>query len=78
MTNFWREVAETVYLHRTHCGEKYRFGVIEAAAAAGEKHERSMPLYQRVFARERAAEAVAKMFEAYRISINPNWDGSIA
>lgn len=59
-----REIAETVLRNSK---EKFRDGVIEEAVrrASGLKNE------------ENIIDAVCSAFSAYRISINPNWDGSI-
>lgn len=65
--SWWLEVAANTRRYRGS-QEKYRQGV-ECAAALAAMQETS---------NERSIDRICETFLAYRISINPNWDGSIA
>ncbi len=60
-------IAECTLRHREGLREKYRDGVIEEAVrrATGLKDQRNI------------IDAIVSAFDAYRVSINPRWDGSI-
>lgn len=66
----WFEVAQMARRARPYV--KYRDGVERAAALAAveqQEHGCGMPA---------CIDAVERAFESMRVSINPNWDGSIA
>lgn len=68
----WFEVCNCAAQDLSKRGNKYRPGVERAAALAAveqQEHGCGIPA---------CIQAIEETFAAYRVSINPRWDGSVA